>query len=182
MLAGVVQPTWEWALGKVLDNAARNPGWIVRNVSWGLEKMVPLQPYFVGIAIGLFAAIAINLGDRLQSKRKSEIYDLAERALNQAAAIEDWLRNPFLYQDTTTYNSQVFSTFIMFKNLDFPSPAPPKDLSFRQRMELARRYFVLVGQLLMDGHVEEARKMAQSICRDAEEGNLGALRAPGDIE
>ena len=133
--------------------------------------MTPLEPYLVGIALGLFVAafwgaygqskwLSGAMPVRRSERQRQELVRLGRRAVILAGNIGEWLHNPFLYNDYASYTAQIYSLIVEFNRSGFRVPPVGGNMAVDAKMELARRYFVIVGHLLTSGLIPEAQAAA----------------------
>lgn len=190
LLAGFIEPAWQWAYWAFLDGVKSNPGWIVALISRGLGVLAPIAPYLIGIGGGLLLAAlwgayspsaraAVAVPSESSSRRKGpDLSMLGERAVILADRIGQWLHNPFLHNDYASYTSQIYAVILDFSKSGLRVPPIPGSMAVDAKMELARRYFLVVGHLLVAGHISEAQAAADRFYNETvTEGSNGLPRA-----
>ena len=167
LLAALVEPTWSWVLGRFLDQASQDPGWVVRNVSWALDFLRPYEPYFVGLAIGLALGLLLTRDKQARPKGNPQL-ELGERAVSKAALLGRWLEDPHVFDDFPRYLAEVHALVLDFRKLGFEVPNPPKNTDAATKLRIARHYFLVVGNLLTSGHTIEATSTAKNLTKELE--------------
>jgi hypothetical protein len=130
-----------------------------------LNLLAPYQGYFVGIAIGLCLGLVLTGEKR---PKANPLFDLGQRAVWKAANIGEWFGNPVAFDDYTRYQAEVHALMLDFQKNGFGIPSPPRDADPSAKLATARQYFLVVGNLLMSGHVNEARSTAMQLTEELE--------------
>jgi len=165
LIAAFVQPTWNWLIGRFLDQASSDASLVVGAVSWTLDLLAPYQGHFVGIAIGLCLGVVLT---HEKPPKANLPFDLGQRVVSKAAHIGEWLGNPLAFDDYTRYQAEVHALMLDLRKNGFGVPNPPRDADPSAKLATARQYFLVVGNMLMSGHVNEARSTAKQLTEELE--------------
>ena len=132
--------------------------------SWVLYTAIGLG----GITIGLWTD---NLLRGVEARKSPA--SLGEKAMWLAAEIQRDITNPLLYgNDIPRVSAEVYTFLIKLRELGITEPPVKEGDGMLNAMQ---RFLTIIGPLLRDGHLKEARRISATLSRqttldDAQEG------------
>jgi hypothetical protein len=127
---------------------------------------IPYYKYALAFVGGLTLGTWIDaILTGAKSRKSREYVELADRAFQVREAIQSELENAGRQRDHAPPSllAEVNSLMLDMRKAKIPAPFAPKGTELEKWLEMASVYFSHVGPLLRDGHVSQAREVAELV-------------------
>ncbi len=143
-------------------------GWIVATPWWVPGGLAGALTAFL-----MWAGWPTDRSLSFGSSRKEKYRTLGLRALNLASRIEHFQRIGKYVSGGGDLGAEVFAILVRFHDVGFPIPKPPEGSDQDQKLDTAFEYLSVMGALLRDGSISEARQLAGHLVAASPKLKLG---------
>src|SRR5215207_1054280 len=118
----------------------------------------------MGVAVGVYADTYLR---QLEAPNRNNIRELGHSAIATAKEIYSFLDGTNKQTSLEKCFSEVYSLELALDDYKLVRPKPPSYLSNETKLDLYADYFFAVGPMLRDGHLKDARGMAEASAEDS---------------